>query len=51
MKKMFRRSVFFGATLLALSAVTTGQRANAPFELRPGDHISIIGNTLAERMQ
>jgi glucose/arabinose dehydrogenase/lysophospholipase L1-like esterase len=26
-------------------------RAVASFELRPGDHISIIGNTLAERMQ
>jgi glucose/arabinose dehydrogenase len=51
MKKTFRCSVALAAALLAFSAVTTGQRANARFELRPGDHISIIGNTLAERMQ
>ena len=51
MKKTFLWSVVSGATLFALSAVTIGQRAAAPFELRPGDHISIIGNTLAERMQ
>jgi glucose/arabinose dehydrogenase len=36
---------------LVASAVPTAGRQNAVFELRSGDHISIIGNTLAERLQ
>ena len=36
---------------LAGARVRRPQRAAAPFTLQPGDHICIIGNTLAERMQ
>jgi hypothetical protein len=50
------------AAVLAVAAILIGltcfdsirsadQPASATFELRPGDHICIIGNTLAERMQ
>jgi len=43
------RFAFSLATLLALWA--SGARAQTPLELKKGDHISIIGNTLADRMQ
>ncbi len=37
--------------LVIAPPVPMAGRQNAPFELRPGDHIAIIGNTLAERLQ
>jgi lysophospholipase L1-like esterase len=39
------------AALLALWTAPAGGQAVALFELRANDHISIVGNTLAERMQ
>jgi glucose/arabinose dehydrogenase len=45
---------WWGATFaLVLAGLWMGPAhgRQASFELRPGDHISIIGNTLAERMQ
>src|SRR3954465_13136014 len=41
------------AVLVVASIWTTPARPRAadPFPLNPGDHICIIGNTLAERMQ
>jgi len=44
------RRWMFGALLIAFALGTTVAKAE-PFELRKGDHICIIGNTLAERMQ
>ena len=38
-------------TAALLSTVPVGGTAAAPFVLQPKDHICIIGNTLAERMQ
>ncbi|MEZ0387813.1 MAG: PVC-type heme-binding CxxCH protein [Verrucomicrobium sp.] len=40
-------------TTLLLMALGAGLQAQAPakLELKPGDHISILGNTLADRMQ
>ena len=43
------RSLVAAASVVALLLVSPLQAEN--FELRPGDHICIIGNTLAERMQ
>jgi glucose/arabinose dehydrogenase len=40
-----------GLLLAVASPVPIAGRQNAAFELRPGDHIAIIGNTLAERLQ
>src|SRR6202042_2352461 len=37
--------------LLSLSATLSLHAAPAPLELKSGDHIAIIGNTLADRMQ
>src|SRR5262249_12794340 len=34
-----------------LGGALRAKAAEAPFELRAGDHISLIGNTLADRMQ
>ncbi len=58
MTKTMRWSAAAGATLLALGTVLTGGsvdtaqvRQAGPFGLRVRDHISIVGNTLAERMQ
>jgi putative membrane-bound dehydrogenase-like protein len=39
------------AILSGLGLFPAAARAAATLELRPGDHISIIGNTLADRMQ
>src|SRR5690606_26773069 len=36
---------------LLLSSPSTTARQAVGFELRPGDHVAIIGNTLAERLQ
>ncbi|HMC28853.1 MAG TPA: hypothetical protein VKM56_13775, partial [Verrucomicrobiae bacterium] len=40
-----KKLILFGALLLCLSA------SAQPLTLRQGDHICIIGNTLADRMQ
>src|SRR5436190_5897888 len=45
--KRHLRSVLFG---LALATASWGIAADK-LELKPGDHIAIIGNTLADRMQ
>ena len=37
--------------LVAVSPLLTGRAVAAPLELKPGDHISIVGNALADRMQ
>ncbi len=54
MTKMRRLSAVLAAGL-ALAAiiwtVPTAGQAPAPFQLQPKEHIGIIGNTLAERMQ
>ena len=39
------------SALALLASVRTGSTAAAAFELRENEHISVIGNTLAERMQ
>src|SRR6187549_1657670 len=46
-----RWSAAVGAGLVALWTVPAGTQGAAPFELRAREHISIVGNTLAERMQ
>src|SRR5271155_5777663 len=38
-------------SVLALEARADVVKATAPVTVQPGDHISIIGNTLADRMQ
>jgi len=45
--KRHLRSVLFGFVLAAATLALAADR----LELRPGDHIAIIGNTLADRMQ
>ena len=39
------------ALLAALAAVSPSIRADEPISLKSGDHIAIVGNTLAERLQ
>jgi|SRR5947209_4747456 len=39
------------AVLFALTLFAGAGRAAEPFELKPSDHVAIIGNTLADRMQ
>src|SRR3954464_13588571 len=47
-----RRLTVLPTLLLALCSAAVARAADAPkFELHKGDHICIIGNTLAERMQ
>src|SRR6516165_6589033 len=54
-----RRLLFAGTFLLSGLAILwtanallrSGQETGRKLEIRPGDHISIIGNTLADRMQ
>src|SRR3954454_24640832 len=41
----------FGVALAILTSAPTGRTAAASFAIQQGDHICIIGNTLAERMQ
>ena len=49
---MKRPVSFAAASLLAvLFIVSTTTAAPAPLELQPGDHVCLIGNSLAERMQ
>jgi glucose/arabinose dehydrogenase/lysophospholipase L1-like esterase len=51
MTKIYRLCAAFGTGLAMLASVPAGGRAAATFELREKDHICIIGNALAERMQ
>ena len=51
MTKTLRLWAAFAVTLALISTVPARGRAAEPFALRVGDHICIIGNTLAERMQ
>jgi azurin/lysophospholipase L1-like esterase len=51
MAKMLRSSAIFAIAVVLMSTVPAVPRAADPFTLNPGDHICIIGNTLAERMQ
>ena len=44
-----RWTVALGVTMLA--ALVSSGRAASTFQLREKDHIAIIGNTLAERLQ
>ena len=39
------------ATLIGMTGLAKVVRVSTPVEIRPGDHISLIGNTLADRMQ
>src|SRR5438105_15778419 len=48
MKLSFRTML---SCAFALSLSTLGAFAAEPFDLKQGDHIGIIGNTLADRMQ
>ncbi len=41
----------FAALVAVLSAMSSGGKAAATFDLRSDDHICIVGNTLAERLQ
>ncbi|MGH8525940.1 MAG: SGNH/GDSL hydrolase family protein, partial [Gammaproteobacteria bacterium] len=51
MTKTRRFWVALGAGLAIASTVPAGGNAAAPFSLQEKDHICIIGNTLAERLQ
>src|SRR5688572_14760259 len=51
MTRMLRLSTAFGAIFAMIWALPERGRAADPFELRAKDHICIVGNTLAERMQ
>ncbi|MDP9323876.1 MAG: GDSL-type esterase/lipase family protein, partial [Acidobacteriota bacterium] len=51
MTKTLRLWAAFAVTLALISTVPARGRAAEPFALHVGDHICIIGNTLAERMQ
>jgi glucose/arabinose dehydrogenase len=51
MTTTLRVLTLLGLLLAVASPVSIAGRQNAAFEIRPGDHIAIIGNTLAERLQ
>jgi len=51
MTKTLRSSAIFVVAAVLMCTVPAVPRAADPFTLTPGDHICIIGNTLAERMQ
>ncbi len=51
MSKTFRAVWVAAAMLAGASMAPAGGHAADPFVLHTGDHIAIIGNTLAERMQ
>ena len=51
MTKMLRWLSAFAVALAVVWTVPAGGKAADPFVLHAGDHICIIGNTLAERMQ
>ena len=48
LRKLFNRIAFIG---LATLGMALGVSAAEPLQLQKGDHICIVGNTLAERMQ
>jgi glucose/arabinose dehydrogenase/azurin/lysophospholipase L1-like esterase len=50
-QEMTRRIFAFAVALAVVAFVRSGATAAAGFELREREHIVIIGNTLAERMQ
>lgn len=43
--------LWLAAVLVGLATYPSGVGAAEPFELQKGDHVCLIGNTLAERMQ
>lgn len=45
------RSFILAGLLVAVMAASPDGRQSSSFELRPGDHIAIVGNTTAERLQ
>src|SRR5918995_1797342 len=51
MTKMCRWMSVIAVMLAGASIVPAGGHAAHPFVLQAGDHIAIVGNTLAERMQ
>src|SRR4051794_24988995 len=51
MTKILRPGVLFGVALALMCTIPARGRAANPFTLNQGDHICIIGNQLAERMQ
>src|SRR5256885_10334692 len=51
MTKVLRLSAAAAAVFAIIWTVSAGGKAADPFGLQPGDHICIIGNQLAERMQ
>src|SRR5947208_9758913 len=51
MTKTLRSSAIFAIAVALMATVPAVPRAADPFVLNPGDHICIIGNTLAERIQ
>src|SRR5215831_6504150 len=51
MTKILRSGALFGAAVVLMCTIPARGRAADPFTLNPGDHICIIGNTLADRMQ
>jgi glucose/arabinose dehydrogenase len=51
MTTTFRALAVLGLLVMASSPVSISGRQAAPFELQQRDHIAIIGNTLAERLQ
>lgn len=51
MKYAWRLAVVCCVLASAVSTGTTAAADEPKLELRPGDHVSIIGNTLADRMQ
>src|SRR4051812_40793152 len=51
MAKTFRSGAIAALVVASIWTTPARPRAADPFPLNPGDHICIIGNTLAERMQ
>src|SRR3954449_8985987 len=51
MTTTLRSSAVFAVAVALMCTVPARPRAADPFPLNPGDHICIIGNALAERMQ
>src|SRR3954463_4939091 len=51
MAKTLRSSAVFVVAVALMCTVPARPRAADRFPLNPGDHICIIGNTLADRMQ
>src|SRR5436190_12382573 len=48
----YMKRLFFSAILFASFPLLAAEpQSSPPLELKPGDHIAIIGNTLADRFQ